>query len=158
MLRRPLMNDRADTMSLDNGPDEEDDAGSGDEVGLNGKEMSNLMDREPNGGQTAKPEKEEADEVHGIGARTRGHAVGDILVLGPYRSDHESDAFTADPRLHTVPDAGHGGAVEDGPKRAPNPKGGPADDGEGDVVGRADPSSHANKGCGDEVANPNTEP
>ena len=60
------------------------------------------MDWEPDGRQTAEPEDEETDKVFGGGAGA-GDMVGDIGVAGPNGSDHDSDTFTSNPSLNTIP-------------------------------------------------------
>lgn len=60
------MDDWSDAMSSDDSPDEKCNASGGDEVGFDGKEMTDLVYGEPNSGQAAKPEEEEADEIHGV--------------------------------------------------------------------------------------------
>jgi hypothetical protein len=42
-----LLDDWADALGADDGPDEECNSGGGDDVGLDGKEMADLVDREP---------------------------------------------------------------------------------------------------------------
>lgn len=64
--------------------------------------MTDLVDWEPDGGQTAEPEDEETDKVFGGGAGA-GDVVGDIGVAGPDGSDHDSYTFTSNPSLNTIP-------------------------------------------------------
>lgn len=94
MLAGWLVHDRSDAVRSDNGPDEEREACHGDKVGFDREQMADLMYWEPDRGQTAKPEEEEADKVHGVCSRALGHAVGHVLVFGPDGSDHQGDAFT----------------------------------------------------------------
>lgn len=63
MLRRPLLYDWPDSMSLDDRPDEEGNTCWGDEKSFGGEEMADLVHREPNGWQAAGPEEKEADIV-----------------------------------------------------------------------------------------------
>lgn len=77
-----LMNNGADTMGSSDGPDEESNTSTGDKVGLDGKEMSNLVDREPDSWQAPKPEDEEADKFISLGTGAL-HSVRDIQVAGP---------------------------------------------------------------------------
>lgn len=129
------MHDGADSLCADDGPNEEGDAGRGDKVRFHSEEVTDLLDREPDGGEGAEPEDEEGSEGDGVGA-----GVGDAVVDGvlgvlewyivqersgegrtyrtpavPDAADHEIDTGATDPGLHAVPDAGHGGSVENGP-------------------------------------------
>lgn len=63
MLRRSLVYDWPNSMSLDDRPDEEGNTGWGNEVSFGGEKMADLMHGEPNGWQAADPEEEEADKV-----------------------------------------------------------------------------------------------
>ena len=89
-----LVHDRSDAVRADYGPDEECEACHGHEVGFDREQVADLMDGEPDRGQTAEPEEEEADKVHGVCSGALGHAVGYVLVFGPDGSDHQGDAFT----------------------------------------------------------------
>ena len=64
--------------------------------------MTDLVNGEPDGGQTTEPENKKADKVFGGGAGA-GDVVRDIGVAGPDGSDHDSHTFPSDPALHTVP-------------------------------------------------------
>lgn len=88
MLRRWLMNNWSDSVSLDDRPDEEGNTGRGHEKSFGGKKMADLVHGEPDGWQAAGPEEEEADKVPCIGSRAFRHAIGDIFVGGPDRADH----------------------------------------------------------------------
>ena len=68
------MHDWADTMCPRNGPSKESNTGSWDEVRFDSEEMSDLMDRKPDGWQRTRPEKEEAHEITGVSATT-GNAI-----------------------------------------------------------------------------------
>lgn len=70
----------------------------------------------------------------------------------PDRADHEVHASAADPCLHTVPDASHGGTVEDWPQSSPDPKGSAIDDRKRDVICGANAASQADKASRDRVA------
>ena len=94
MLAGRLVDDRSDAVCSDNGPDEEREACHGDEVGFDREQVADLMYREPDRWQTAKPEEEEADKVHGVCSGALGHAVGHVLIFGPDGSDHQGDTFT----------------------------------------------------------------
>ena len=63
MLRRSLVNNGSDSMSLDDRPDEEGDTGWGHKISFGGEKMADLVHREPDGWQAAGPEQEEADIV-----------------------------------------------------------------------------------------------
>jgi hypothetical protein len=72
-----LVNNWSNPMGSDNGPDEEGNACCGDDVGLDREQVTNLVNREPDGWEGAKPEDEERDEITGIGARV-WDAVGNV--------------------------------------------------------------------------------
>lgn len=76
----------------------------------------------------------------------------------PDGPNHQVDALAADVALDAVPDARHGGPVEDGPQAAPDAKGGPVDDGEADVVGGADAAGGDDEAAGDGIADPDAQP
>lgn len=157
------MHDGADALCAHDGPDEEGDAGGGHDVGFYGEEVADLVDAGVEEGQRAEPEEEEADEVHGSGAGGRNpisNTPCSVLVapVVPDTADHEVDAGPADPALHAVPDARHGGAVEDGPQGAPDAEGGAVGDRERDVVGGADAAGEAHEAGGERVADPDAEP
>lgn len=61
-----LMHNGSDAFSSDDGPNEEGDASWRHEVSFDSKEMANFVDWEPDGRQTAQPEKKEADKIHGV--------------------------------------------------------------------------------------------
>ena len=63
-----LFDDGADAAGADNAPDEEGDATDWGDDGLDGEEMADLVDREPDEGQGAEPEDEKGDEVIDRGA------------------------------------------------------------------------------------------
>ena len=75
-----LLGDGADAAGADDGPDEEGDAGDGHNVGLDGEEVADLVDGEPDGGQGAEPEEEEGDKVGGAGVG-RAERVWDLLPV-----------------------------------------------------------------------------
>lgn len=113
-----LVDDGAGSFGAHEGPDEEGDAGCGDHVGLGGEEMADFVDWWIDCWQGDEPEDEEGDEIPGVGTRRCGHGVArgaKGCVRGPDGGDHEGDALSADPRLHSVPDSCHSCAVEDGP-------------------------------------------
>ncbi len=55
--------------------------------------MADLMHREPDCWQAAGPEEEEADKVPCSRSRATRHAIGNIVVRGPDRANHEGNAF-----------------------------------------------------------------
>jgi hypothetical protein len=57
-----------------------------------------------------------------------------ITPVIPYSADHEIHTVAANPGLYAVPNAGHGGAVEDWPQGTPNSEGSAIDYRERDVV------------------------
>lgn len=59
MLGGRLLDDRTDTTGTYDSPDEEGDTGGRYNVSLDGEQVTNLVDGEPNGWQRAKPEDEE---------------------------------------------------------------------------------------------------
>lgn len=63
-----LADDGAWPAGADNGPDEEGDARDGDDIGLDGEKVADLVDGEPDCGEGAEPEDEEGDPVGGGGA------------------------------------------------------------------------------------------
>lgn len=153
-----LVHDRSDPVRLDDGPDEEGDSGDRHDVCLYGEEMADLMHRWVDRRQRDEPEDEEAEKVARVRARRRRESIRKLLVLGPDGPDHEVHARPADERLHAVPDAGHGGAVEDGPEGPPDSKGGPRHDRKGDVVGGADAAGETDEACGNGVPDPHADP
>lgn len=64
-----LSDDGTDTTGAGDGPDEESNSCGWDEIGLDGEEMADFVDGEPDGGERAEPEDEERDEVGGAGPR-----------------------------------------------------------------------------------------
>jgi hypothetical protein len=53
-----------------------------------------------------------------------------ITPVVPDGTNHEIDAGTSDPSLHTIPDTGHGSSVKDRPQRTPDAERCSVDDGE----------------------------
>ena len=62
------MDNRADPVGFDNGPDEIGYSREGDEERFHGEQVADLMNREPDGRQAAQPKQEETEEVSGVGA------------------------------------------------------------------------------------------
>ena len=60
------MDNGADSVGFADGPDEVGYAGGGDKVCLDSKEMADLVNGKPNGGQAAKPKEKEADIISGV--------------------------------------------------------------------------------------------
>lgn len=89
-----LVDDRAHAVRPHNGPREERDAACWGEVCFDGEKVTDLVDGEPEGRQGAQPEEEETGELHRRHAGTLGDVVGDILVAGPDRFDHQGDTLT----------------------------------------------------------------
>lgn len=129
------MDDGSDALGTDNGPDKECNASGGDKVGLDGKEMPDLLDGKPNSRERSCPEEEEGDECDCIGART-WNAVGNATIASvlrmlecllhfiqntyitpiiPDTADHEVNAGASYPCLHAVPDTSHCSSVEHRP-------------------------------------------
>ena len=120
-------------MRFHNRPDEEYDAGHGDEVCFHREKMADLVHWEPDGWEGAGPEEKEGQKVAGICARRCWYGAGKVVVGCPDRADHEGNAlpletksggfsirikrneFTSDPRLHTVPDTSHSSSIENRP-------------------------------------------
>ena len=73
-----LVDNGANTLRADDGPDKERDASSGNNVSFDCEQVTNLVHGEPNCWQRAQPEDEERDEVPGVRARV-GDAVRDIV-------------------------------------------------------------------------------
>lgn len=71
------MDDGANTAGADDGPDEEGDAGAGDEVSFYCEQVTDLVHWEPDGRERDKPEDEEADPVRRGSARVLGECVWD---------------------------------------------------------------------------------
>lgn len=90
------MDDRTDPTGFDDGPNEVGNARHGHEVGLDRKQVPDLMDGKPDGRQAACPEKEEAEKVPRIGSGACRHAVGKIGITRPDRSKHECDTLPFD--------------------------------------------------------------
>ena len=84
------MDDWTNPVCFDNCPDEVGHASHGNKKSFNCEEMTDLVDREPYGGQAAEPEQEETDKIFGIRARIFRHRIGYIGVFGPYGLNHES--------------------------------------------------------------------
>jgi hypothetical protein len=100
-----LLDDGANTTSADEGPDHESNAADRDEVRLDGEEMTDLVDREPNGRQGAEPEDEEGNPVSRCCSLTVESAGVDLIAVPglPDGTDHDVHAVTADVSLDTVP-------------------------------------------------------
>ena len=73
----------ADSVSFDNGPDEERDTCYWNKVRLYREKVANLVDWKPNGWQAAQPEKKEAEKVSAGGPRALRQVVWQIVVAGP---------------------------------------------------------------------------
>ena len=123
------MDDWAKTLSSDDGPDEEADTRCWNNVRLDSKQVSDLMNREPDSREGAQPENKERHKISSVGSRI-GNTVVDVVEGWPESTDHETNTFSPNPRLHPVPHAGHPSTVEDRPKSTPDPKGRSGDDGE----------------------------
>lgn len=65
---------------------------------------------------------------------------------------------TSNPRLYTIPNAGHCCPVEHGPQASPDTETGTADNGEGDVICRSDATSQTDEARGDGVSDPDADP
>lgn len=76
----------------------------------------------------------------------------------PNCSNHQINTPPADIRLNAVPDTGHCSPVENGPERTPDAKGGTVDNGESDVIDRANSTGETNKARSDGVTDPDAEP
>ena len=76
--------------------------------------MSDLVNREPQSGQGAQREQEEAHELKGGGSRA-WNAIWDVDGLGPDGADHELNTLTSQPGLDAVPNTRHSSAVKHGP-------------------------------------------
>lgn len=70
-------------MGTNNRPDEKGDTSNGNEIGLYGEQVTDLVDGEPDSGQRTEPEDEEAGKVARIGTGAGGHRIGDVIVRGP---------------------------------------------------------------------------
>lgn len=81
-------------MCLDDRPNEVSDACHGHKVGLDRKQVPDLMDGKPEGGQAEHPEKEETEIVPRIGSGACGHTVRKAGVAWPDGSKHKCDAFS----------------------------------------------------------------
>ena len=75
-----------------------------------------------------------------------------VTPVAPNAPNHEIDAGSAYPRLHSIPDAGHGGSIENGPQGTPDTERCAIDDGKGDVVYGTDTTGEADEACRDGVA------
>jgi hypothetical protein len=168
------MDNWSNAFGFDNCPDKENKTGGGNNVRLDGEEMSNLVDREPDSRQTAQPKDEEADEVAGVCARACWHAIGKIILpfvnlvlssgviatykFAPNGPNHEIYAGSSDPSLNTVPNAGHCSSIEDGPQGSPNTKGRTGNDWKTKVISCTDTTGCTDKTRGNRVADPDTKP
>lgn len=173
------MNDRADAVRSDDGPDEECNTSTRHEVCFDGEKMPDFVDWEPDRRQRAQPEQEERHKVtrvrtgrlrHGVLAAVR--AV--LIPAWPDSLDHQINAgasvvlsacitlegrcYTPNPRLDAIPHASHGSSIEDRPQRSPDTERAPAHDWKRDVVCCTDASSHAEQASGDSIADPDTKP
>ena len=113
----------ANAIRSPNRPSEEGNTSNWNEICLDREEMSNLMDRKPNGWQRADPEEEEANKVTSVGARAWDAVVKcvegrpltrAVIYLAAKNiwwthdgSDHQGDTIAPDPALNAVPDARH---------------------------------------------------
>lgn len=110
-----LVHDRSDPFGFDDCPDEKRYAADGHEYCFDREQMADLVHREPDGGKATKPKKEETQEVFGVCVGTRWEGIGQVLILGPNRADHECHTLPSNPRLNPVPNACHGRSIEDRP-------------------------------------------
>jgi hypothetical protein len=108
----------ANAMRSPNCPSEERNTSNWDEVCFDREEMSDLMDRKPNGWQRAHPEDEEANEVTSVRARTcdpvvkrvkgrplkqkLSHLVKWKIWRTHDGSDHQGDTLAAYKGLDTI--------------------------------------------------------
>lgn len=92
-----LVDDGTNTVRPDDGPDEESNARGRYEVSLDGEQVTNLVDREPDGRQREEPKKEEGRKGLRGRARACRQAVWDVIPAWPDRADHKVDAFASDP-------------------------------------------------------------
>jgi hypothetical protein len=102
-----LLDDGTDTTGTRNRPGEESDSSNGNYVSLDGEEMSDLVDREPESRKRAKPEDEEGSKVRSVCARIRTESVGDVFPRLPDRSDHEIDTVSTNVSLNSIPDTSY---------------------------------------------------
>lgn len=72
---RGLAHDRADAVGLDDAPNEERDAGDGDNDGLDGEKVSHFVNGHPDSWQGDQPEEEETHKIAGVCAGRCGHRV-----------------------------------------------------------------------------------
>lgn len=172
------MDDRPDSMRSVDSPGKEGDSGDGCKIRFRGEQMSDLMDREPNGRETEKPEEEEAEKVLGVRPRVCRHRVRQMSVAWPDRLDHQchtlawrslsaasqtlawcsGQSHTSNPRLYSIPYASDDHTINDRPQRPPDPKRSPAHDGKGDMIHGADTAGQAYKTSGNKIAEPNADP
>ena len=76
-----LLDDRADTTSADNRPDEEGDTGARNEVGFDREQMTDFVDGKPDGRQGAQPENEEGNPVSCGCARVVGEGIMNRITV-----------------------------------------------------------------------------
>jgi hypothetical protein len=111
-----LANNGSDSMSTNDGPDEESNSSSWDNICLDSEQVTNLVNWEPDSREGAKPEYEERDKVARVGPGIGNTVMDSGRSPGwPNGSDHESNTFSPNPRLNSIPNTGHRSSVEDGP-------------------------------------------
>lgn len=76
-----MADDGADATRSHDCPDEECDGRDGDEVGLDGEKMADLVNREPESWQADQPEEEEADPVGRRRARVSRERVWNGIAI-----------------------------------------------------------------------------
>lgn len=86
MFGTGLVNNRADTLGLDNRPDEESDTSSWRKDCLGGEEVANLVHREPDEDGVYQGEEEEAHKVLRVDSGTGWEAIGDVGDARPHAS------------------------------------------------------------------------
>lgn len=104
MSFRRFVNDPACAMRSDQCPDEESDTSSGCDDGLDGEQMANLVNREPDEGKRASPEEDEGDEV--VDSAAKRDSLGQrwsCSERGPDSEDHEVNTLATNPSLYAIP-------------------------------------------------------
>lgn len=145
-------------MSARDGPGKEGNAGNWHNVGLDGEKVADLMHGKPKEWQAADPEEDKGDKVAVVCDAGSIDRMTNVVERRPDGTNHEVDTLATNPRLDTIPDACHDGAVEDGPQRAPDTERSSAHNRETNVILGTNAASHADEAGGNGVANPDAQP
>jgi len=153
------MYDWPNAVGSNNCPNEKGNSCSGHNIGLDCKKVADLVNWKPDSRERAKPENEERNKADGVSPRVGDPVMDTVLIpRRPNSSNHKLYAFSTNPCLNTVPDAGHCCPVENRPQSSPYSKTSAGDDRERDVICCSDSTSEDNETSCDSVTQPDTDP